>query len=869
MAEPERPIDDHHWQVPAFELLELSPKRYHTALIIPVLNEGERIQKQLRVLADMGHPVDIIIADGGSTDGSLTPDFLRQTGVRAQLIKTGPGKLSAQLRMAYAWALRQGYTGLITVDGNGKDGMDAIALFLDKLAQGYDYVQGSRYHKDGMHAHTPLDRTLANRMIHAPMLSLAGRTRLTDTTNGYRAYSARYLLDPQVQPFRDIFTAYELLFYLTVRAGQRGFRITEVPVSRTYPPRGKTPTKIAGLSGKMRLLSQTIQAASGRFTPTQKSKTADTASGPVSTLLIAVFFACLMWLLEGYRFGHGNHGQEVPPILAMLDPSLYTVDFAVQDFLRPGPRYFYYQLVAGLCAILAISVDTALLILKIFSHFCFFSGVVAIARIILNRMYQEPHTWCRRDIVLTGLFALFMTLPLESWGSDIYNHKMVPSTLGIAIAIWSIYCAMIKRWTIAFAIAGLAIVFHFLVGLFAGLVLLPALFAASRTARSWKISIFAIMAWIIPALAVYGLTLAYARPAPESFNFLETFGLFRVPHHWRPSIAGLRPWISDLALLVGAFSTAALIAKKRPDLKSLCLLLTGILGVVITGVLVNFVFVEIIPVSVIGKLQFQRLMPYGHLAAYILLLCWLWIIIQSIKYREHDVSPWLAIGICILFIPSVLLQTINQSLQTPIFGFSLFLIVITGVIFAYATPRSRIMLTGVALSILLLTNHPISAKLPYGIAGKLVERFQPRDPEQWQDVEIYAWLRQNTAKDALILIPPDWSSVSDLLALQSQRSVFFSFKNVPYSEHGVWEWSKRAEMLLGMAITPALRHGDIRHIWAQRSSTEIEQIARSQGACFLVDRMNDRQDIGLATLARSRLQEQEEWGLWQWPGCVP
>lgn len=262
-------LDDPGWQVPEFSALELAPKRHDGVLIIPVLNEGSRIMAQLRDLAAFHHPVDIVIADGGSTDGSLEPDFLRGMGVRARLTKIGAGKLSAQLRMGYAWALRQHYTGILTVDGNGKDGMEAIAGFLHRLRDGYDYIQGSRYLPGGGHENTPLIRTLANRLIHAPLLSLASGHWLTDTTNGFRAYSARYLLDPRVQPFREVFQRYELLFYLTVRAGQIGMNVCQIPVQRHYPRYVPTPTKIVGFGAKLDVLRQTLAAALGRFAPEQ------------------------------------------------------------------------------------------------------------------------------------------------------------------------------------------------------------------------------------------------------------------------------------------------------------------------------------------------------------------------------------------------------------------------------------------------------------------------------------------------------------------------------------------------------------------------------------------------------------------------
>ena len=246
------------WQIPAHTAQVFAPKRHRHALVIPVINEGERIRRQLQAVAAANPAVDVVIADGGSTDGSLEPGWL---------VKTGPGRLSAQLRIAYAWCLKEGYEGIVTIDGNGKDGVDAISRFVVALESGQDYVQGSRYRPGGKAVNTPFDRKLAGRLIHAPVLSLAGRRWYTDTTNGFRGYSRRYLLDARVAPFRDVFQTYELLFYLTVRAGQLGYRTCEIPVTRIYPPTGKTPTKIAGLSGRLTMLGEVMRVALGRFAP--------------------------------------------------------------------------------------------------------------------------------------------------------------------------------------------------------------------------------------------------------------------------------------------------------------------------------------------------------------------------------------------------------------------------------------------------------------------------------------------------------------------------------------------------------------------------------------------------------------------------
>ncbi len=254
------------WQVPAHEVQEFFPRRTPFALCIPVLDEGGRFRRQLQKMRGQMDLADVIVADGGSTDGSTDPAALRAAGVRALLVKTGPGRLGAQIRMGLAWALEQGYEGVVLVDGNDKDDTGALPLFLDELSRGADFVQGSRYLPGGEGVNTPLLREAGVRLLHAPAISLAARFRYTDTTNGFRAYSARFLRDERVAPFRDVFHGYELHYYLSIRAARLGFKVIEVPVRREYP-RGAVPSKIRGWRGGARVLQALAAACLGRFDP--------------------------------------------------------------------------------------------------------------------------------------------------------------------------------------------------------------------------------------------------------------------------------------------------------------------------------------------------------------------------------------------------------------------------------------------------------------------------------------------------------------------------------------------------------------------------------------------------------------------------
>lgn len=262
-------FNDSQWQLPTFELYEFAPRKTDYCVCIPIINEGERIRRQLAdmVQHNIADHADILILDGGSTDGSTDHEYLRSQRVRTLLVKTGKGKLSAQLRMGYAYALRQGYEGIVTIDGNDKDNVDAIPAFIRELREGFDMVQGSRFVPGGKAINTPLSRMVAIKLIHAPLISFGAKFRYTDTTNGYRGYSRQFLLDPRVQPFRDVFETYELLAYLSVRAPQLKFKTKEIPVTRAYPSSGKTPTKIKGMRGNAKLIRILLDVVRGHYNP--------------------------------------------------------------------------------------------------------------------------------------------------------------------------------------------------------------------------------------------------------------------------------------------------------------------------------------------------------------------------------------------------------------------------------------------------------------------------------------------------------------------------------------------------------------------------------------------------------------------------
>jgi len=250
-----------------YDTYQFSQEQAQYAVVIPVINEADRLISLLDRIVSLGIPkqFDLIIVDGGSTDGSVDLQKLQSRGVNTLLIKTCEGALGTQLQCAYDFALTRSYRGVITIDGNNKDNPSGIFGMRIALESGVDFAQGSRFIQNGEHVNTPFFRFLAVRLIHAPLLSLSSGFRWTDTTQGFRGYSRSLLESPTLNVFRSEFDDYKFLFFVSHRAPRLGFMCIEIPTQRVYPLGNLVPTKIRGIAALLKVFLSLIQVASGRY----------------------------------------------------------------------------------------------------------------------------------------------------------------------------------------------------------------------------------------------------------------------------------------------------------------------------------------------------------------------------------------------------------------------------------------------------------------------------------------------------------------------------------------------------------------------------------------------------------------------------
>ena len=349
------------WQVPSFDTPLWRGRKHPWCVVIPVINEGDRIRNLIAKMAEakISDIADIIIVDGGSTDGSLELQALQDKGVSGLLVKTGPGKLSSQLRCAYAFALDQGYEGIVSIDGNDKDDPVAIPRFIDALKQGVDFVQASRFLAGGVAVNTPKSRDLAIRLIHAPALSFSSGFPWTDTTQGFRAYSRKMLLDPAISPFRDAFREYELLAYLSHRVPQMGYRCLELSTSRIYPE-GEVPTKISAVRGNLKVLKTLLFSCMGAYNVPSTERKLLPSAWPIALVCFIGFLFSVLAFFPGWMSPDSvaQYGNAKNDVYHDWHPVLMAWWWRHLDSLYSGPALFLIQNLAlywGAWCLLAIA----------------------------------------------------------------------------------------------------------------------------------------------------------------------------------------------------------------------------------------------------------------------------------------------------------------------------------------------------------------------------------------------------------------------------------------------------------------------------------------------------------------------------------
>ena len=202
-------------------------------VVVPAWNEREALPG---VVAELRAQVaaDVLVVDDGSTDD--TSAVARRAGAMVLTLPFNLG-VGGAMRAGFVFATRRGYDVAVQVDADGQHDPAQVPALVAALAeQDADIVIGARF--AGVGAYSVRGPRRWAMALLSRVLSRVARTRLTDTTSGFKAIGPRALrLFAADYPAEYLGDTVEAL----VIAARAGLRIRQVGVAMR-PRAGGTPS---------------------------------------------------------------------------------------------------------------------------------------------------------------------------------------------------------------------------------------------------------------------------------------------------------------------------------------------------------------------------------------------------------------------------------------------------------------------------------------------------------------------------------------------------------------------------------------------------------------------------------------------------
>lgn len=203
-----------------------------TLIVIPAFNEEETIGLTLDEIATSLPGAHCLVVNDGSID--KTAEVAKQHGA---LVATFPFNMGvgAAMRFGYRYAVANSYLKVVQLDADGQHNPIYVPQLLERLSSS-DIVIGARFAGEGSYAVSG-PRKWAMQMLSL-VISSTAKTKLTDTTSGFRATGRRatafFALDYPAEYLGDTVES-------LVSALRSGLTVQQVPVAMR-PRMGGTPS---------------------------------------------------------------------------------------------------------------------------------------------------------------------------------------------------------------------------------------------------------------------------------------------------------------------------------------------------------------------------------------------------------------------------------------------------------------------------------------------------------------------------------------------------------------------------------------------------------------------------------------------------
>jgi dolichol-phosphate mannosyltransferase len=197
-------------------------------VVIPTYNEKENLVPLLKQVFAQGLPVEVLIIDDNSPDGTgAIADTLSAGDSRVHVMhRAGKMGLGSAYVAGFRYALERDYEAVFEMDADFSHNPDSLGEFLREL-EDQDLVVGSRYLHGVTVVNWPISRLILSYSANVYSRVITG-VPIKDLTGGFKCFRRRVL--EAIDLTRVKSDGYAFQIEMNYKAWRKGFRIKEIPI---------------------------------------------------------------------------------------------------------------------------------------------------------------------------------------------------------------------------------------------------------------------------------------------------------------------------------------------------------------------------------------------------------------------------------------------------------------------------------------------------------------------------------------------------------------------------------------------------------------------------------------------------------------
>jgi dolichol-phosphate mannosyltransferase len=210
--------------------------------VLPAFNESGKVGKVIEKIKKTESVIEIVVVDDCSSDS--TSEEANMAGARVIRHEKNLG-VGAAIRTGIKYGLDYDFDICVVLSSDDQHEPSELPRVLNPIINDeFDFIQGSRRMKGGKVVNDRLFRRLTTQ-LYSILLSILVFRRITDATNGFRAFRLSIFDNPDIDINQDWLDRYELEPYILFKAiKNKNIRFKEVPITLLYHADPKQYTKM-------------------------------------------------------------------------------------------------------------------------------------------------------------------------------------------------------------------------------------------------------------------------------------------------------------------------------------------------------------------------------------------------------------------------------------------------------------------------------------------------------------------------------------------------------------------------------------------------------------------------------------------------